>query len=165
MVWGSDKRNAASRASAGVESLIGNRTSIRGDIEFAGGLHVDGHVKGTLVSDPAGDGTLIVSDKGSIEGEIRAPHVVVNGRVTGDIWASERVELAANARVNGNIHYKVLEMAAGAQVTGQLFRTDEPLRQLPAPSAIAAETDQTEDVAAHQQTASRATNGKTKVTS
>lgn len=165
MVWGSDKRNAASRASAGVESLIGNRTSIRGDIEFAGGLHVDGHVKGTLVSDPAGDGTLIVSDKGSIDGEIRAPHVVVNGRITGDIWASERVELAANARVHGNIHYKVLEMAAGAQVTGQLFRADEPLRQLPAPSADTAETEHASDTPAAPQSTPRAANGKSKVSS
>lgn len=161
MVWGSDKRGA-SRASASVDSLIGQRSSIRGDIEFSGGLHVDGLVRGTLVADPAGDGTLMLSDKGAIEGEIRAPHVIINGRVTGDIWASERVELAANARVHGNIHYKVLEMAAGAQVTGQLVRTDEPLKQLAPPAADAAESGG--DAEAVPQ-AARASNGKGKGTS
>jgi cytoskeletal protein CcmA (bactofilin family) len=135
-MFGSDKRAGAKPATS-VESLIGPRTVIRGDVEFAGGLHVDGQVIGTLVADPGGDGTLMLSDKGVIEGEIRAPHVVINGRVSGDIYASERVELAAQARVHGNIHYKVLEMAAGAQVTGQLTRADEPMRQLPAPPAEA----------------------------
>jgi len=135
-MWGNDKRAGGSaKPASSVESLIGPRTVIRGDIEFAGGLHVDGQVIGTLAADPNGDGTLSLSDKGVIEGQIRAPHVVINGRITGDIYASERIELAANARVHGNIHYKVLEMAAGAQVTGQLVRTDEPLKQLPAPAA------------------------------
>lgn len=135
-MFGSDKRAGAKPATS-VESLIGPRTVIRGDVEFAGGLHVDGQVIGTLVADSSGDGTLMLSDKGVIEGEIRAPHVVINGRVSGDIYASERIELAAQARVHGNIHYKVLEMAAGAQVTGQLTRADEPMRQLPAPPAEA----------------------------
>ena len=51
----------------------------------------------------------------------------------GDVIASERVELAAQARVHGNVHYKVLEMAAGAQITGRVVREDEPRKQLPKP--------------------------------
>lgn len=157
-MWGNDKRAGGSaKPASGVESLIGQRTVIRGDIEFAGGLHVDGQVIGTLVADPNGDGTLILSDKGVIEGQVRAPHVVINGRITGDIYASERIELAANARVHGNIHYKVLEMAAGAQVTGQLVRTDEPLKQLPAPAASTDGAD-----AVELPPPARATNGKGK---
>jgi cytoskeletal protein CcmA (bactofilin family) len=55
----------------------------------------------------------------------------------GDIVASERVELAAQARVHGNIYYKLLEMAAGAQVNGQIVREEEPRKQLPKPAAAA----------------------------
>ncbi len=160
-MWGSDKRGGgAPRPANSVESLIGPRTVIRGDVEFAGGLHVDGQVHGSLVADPSGDGTLMLSDKGLIEGQVRAPHVVINGRMNGDIYASERIELAANARVHGNIHYKLLEMAAGAQVTGQLVRTDEPLKQLPAPSAQATPPA---EATASDPPPSRATNGKGKV--
>ena len=68
-----------------------------------------------------------------MEGEVRAPHVIINGVMKGDVIASERVELAAQARVHGNVHYKVLEMAAGAQITGRVVREDEPRKQLPKP--------------------------------
>ncbi len=64
---------------------------------------------------------LTLSDQGSIEGEVRAPVVVINGQLTGDVHAAERVELAANARVQGNVHYRVVEMSAGAQLTGRLI--------------------------------------------
>ncbi len=66
---------------------------------------------------------------------MRAPHVIINGTMKGDVMASERVELAAQARVVGNVHYKVLEMAAGAQITGRVVREDQPRKQLPKPDA------------------------------
>ena len=46
---------------------------------------------------------------------MRAPVVMIDGRLEGDVHATERVELAAKARVQGNVHYKVVEMPAGAQ--------------------------------------------------
>jgi cytoskeletal protein CcmA (bactofilin family) len=50
--------------------------------------------------------------------------VVINGRMTGDVHAFDRIELAAKARVQGNLHYKVVEMSAGAQLTGRLVHAD-----------------------------------------
>lgn len=139
-MFGSDKRKSQARPTSSVDSLIGQRSVIRGDVEFSGGLHVDGQVHGSLNAAADSDGTLILSDKGRIDGEVRAPHVIINGEVNGDIYASERLELAAQARVTGNIHYKVLEMTAGAQVTGRLLRTDEPLKQLSGPALDTAST-------------------------
>lgn len=139
-MFGSDKRKNQARPTSSVDSLIGQRSVIRGDVEFSGGLHVDGQVHGSLNAAADSDGTLILSDKGRIDGEVRAPHVIINGEVNGDIYASERLELAAQARVTGNIHYKVLEMTAGAQVTGRLLRTDEPLKQLSGPAPDTAST-------------------------
>mgnify|MGYP006184355069 CR=1 FL=1 len=81
---------------------------------------------------------LTIADDGHIEGEVRAPVVVISGRMTGDIHAGERIELAANARVNGNIHYKVVEMAAGAMITGRLIHADAPLAQLTGPDTAPA---------------------------
>jgi cytoskeletal protein CcmA (bactofilin family) len=40
--------------------------------------------------------------------------------------------------VNGNIHYKVVEMAAGAMITGRLIHADAPLAQLTGPEAVPA---------------------------
>jgi cytoskeletal protein CcmA (bactofilin family) len=132
-MFGSDKKGA-SRPPVNVDTLIGSRTVIRGDVGFAGGLHVDGKIVGSVVSEPDVEAMLMLSDKGVIEGEVRAPHVVINGQLKGDIVASERVELAAQARVVGNIYYKLLEMAAGAQVSGQIMREEEPRKQLPKPA-------------------------------
>ena len=81
---------------------------------------------------------LTVAEAGSIEGEIRVPVVVIAGQLQGEVYASERVELASNARVTGNIHYKVVEMAAGAMITGRLIHADATLVAVPAAGSAAA---------------------------
>ena len=58
------------------------------------------------------------------------PNVVVNGRVKGDIYAGKHVELAAEARVEGNVYYHLIEMVVGARVDGSLVYT--PPDQQPA---------------------------------
>jgi cytoskeletal protein CcmA (bactofilin family) len=131
-MWGSDKKNQ--RPNLAVDTLIGANTTIRGDVVFAGGLHIDGKVYGSLTAESGQGAVLVLSDKGVIEGELRAPHVVINGQVRGNIYAAERVELAAKAKVTGNIYYRLLEMTAGAEVNGQIVRDEEPLKRLPAPA-------------------------------
>jgi cytoskeletal protein CcmA (bactofilin family) len=130
-MWGSDKKNQ--RPNLAVDTLIGANTTIRGDVVFAGGLHIDGKVYGSLTAESGQGAVLVLSDKGLIEGELRAPHVVINGQVRGNIYAAERVELAAQAKITGNIYYRLLEMTAGAEVNGQIVRDEEPLKRLPAP--------------------------------
>jgi cytoskeletal protein CcmA (bactofilin family) len=68
---------------------------------------------------------LVLSEKGSIEGEIRVPYIIVNGLVVGDIYASESVELAQNARITGNVYYNRIEIAMGAEVNGSLVHYEE----------------------------------------
>jgi len=119
-----------------VETLIGPRVQIRGDILFAGGLYVEGRILGKVVAEDGADGVVTVAQKGLIEGEVHAPVVVICGQLQGDVHASERVELAPNARVYGNIYYKVVEMAAGAMITGRLIHADAPLAQLTGPEAV-----------------------------
>lgn len=108
------------------EGLIGQRMVIDGDVHFSGGLAVDGVVKGSVQVDKDGEGVLVVSQEGTIEGEVHAPQVEVNGTMHGDIIAEERLILGPTARVHGNIYYKVLEMAAGAQVSGQMVFQETP---------------------------------------
>lgn len=129
-MFGSDKRNA--KAVAAINTLIAEGTIIRGDVSFSGGLHLEGLIDGSIAAEGA-DSVLTLSDKGRVNGEVRVSNAIINGGVKGDIFAGERLELAGNARIDGNVHYKVLEMAAGAQVNGKmLYQSDAP-RRLAAP--------------------------------
>ena len=107
-----------------VDTLIGRQTELSGDIRFSGGLHVDGKIKGKVLAAGDKSAVLSVSDAGVIEGDVRVPVIVLNGSVMGDVHASERISLSVKARVTGNIYYKVLEMASGAKVNGQLVHED-----------------------------------------
>jgi cytoskeletal protein CcmA (bactofilin family) len=134
----SDKRN--DRAVAAISTLIAAGTTIRGDVHFTGGLHLEGVIEGSIAAEGA-DAVLTLSDKGRVVGEVRVSNAVVNGTVNGDIHAAERLELAGTARVSGNVHYKVLEMAAGAQVNGKMLYQSDPQRQLPAPEHVDVDVD------------------------
>lgn len=137
-MFGSDKHKTPRHGGHAVETLVGPRAVIRGDVSFSGGLYVEGTIHGKVTGEDAG-AVITLAETGRIEGEVHAPVVVINGHMQGDVHAAERVELAANARVQGNIHYKVVEMAAGATITGRLIHADAPLAQLagPAPVAVA----------------------------
>jgi cytoskeletal protein CcmA (bactofilin family) len=104
-----------------VDALIGPQVIIRGDVEFAGGLYVEGKVIGKLIATEGTQAVLTIAENGVIEGQVVASTVVISGRMDGDVHASERVELTASARVTGNVHYRVVEMAAGAQLSGRLL--------------------------------------------
>ena len=114
-----------------VDSLIGHQSQIVGDLTFNGGLHIDGTIKGNVDTDGDEQATLTLSDRGTIEGEVRVPYVILNGLVNGDVHAYEHVELASSARVEGNVYYRLIEMAMGAEVNGKLVRIaddeNEPL--------------------------------------
>lgn len=103
-----------------IDSLIGAGTRIDGNITFAGGLRIDGDLRGNITAAEGEGGTLVISEHASVEGEIRVAHVVVNGTVNGPIAASESLELLPNARVTGDVEYHRLEMQQGAVVQGRL---------------------------------------------
>jgi cytoskeletal protein CcmA (bactofilin family) len=106
---------------ATIETLVGPKTRINGDVDFAGGLHLDGHINGNVKGDSDQGTFLSISEQGCVEGSVVAPNVVLNGIVKGDIVASNRVELGAKARVLGNVHYTIIETAVGAQINGKLI--------------------------------------------
>lgn len=116
-MWGSSKLK---RQATRIDTLVGRNTEVVGDIAFSGGLHVDGRVNGNIAATTDTNATVSISEHGEVEGEVRVPHVVVNGQVLGDVYASDRLELAPNARVAGNVFYNLIEMAAGAEVNGKL---------------------------------------------
>ena len=102
-----------------ITTLLGARTRIKGDVEFDGGLHLDGTIVGN-VTGAGEDAAISISEGGVVEGSVRAPEVVLNGTVKGDVTATRRVELGPTAKVVGNVIYHLIEMAIGAEVNGKL---------------------------------------------
>lgn len=110
-----------------IGSLIGAGTTVTGDVLFTGGLRIDGVVKGAVrCVDGEKGGMLVVSEHGTVEGEVRTAHLVVAGRIAGPVYASELVELQPKARVTGDVHYRALEMHHGAVVEGTLAHRSAP---------------------------------------
>ena len=62
---------------------------------------------------------------------------VINGELQGDVFASERVELAAKARVLCNVHYRLAGMKAGAILTRRLIHLDAKVEAVRGSTLIA----------------------------
>ncbi len=118
------------RPQGSIDSLVGIGTSIQGDVVFSGGLRVDGEVRGNVRSADEQTGTLVVSEKARIEGEIHVSHCVINGTVQGPVHSAEFLELQSGARVTGDVHYANLEVHLGAIVEGRLVHQIGTVRSL-----------------------------------
>jgi cytoskeletal protein CcmA (bactofilin family) len=131
-----NRKRAGRDAPSHETSLIARGTTIRGDLYFVGALHLEGCIEGTVVAESEG-AVLTVSECGQVIGEVRVPHAVVNGRIDGNLLSDVRLELAAQASISGDVHYRLLEMAAGAKVNGRMVHigADVP-RELAGPKAL-----------------------------
>ena len=108
--------------SSKIDTLVGQGVEVTGDIKFQGGLHLDGTIKGNVSTADKADGTvLVISDRGRVEGDVYVAYAVINGEVIGNVYASEKLELSAKARISGNVEYNLLEMASGAEINGQML--------------------------------------------
>ena len=108
-----------------LSSLIAENVEIAGNILFVDGLRMDGRVKGNVESKSGSKSLLVLSDLGSITGNVRTYDAVINGVINGDLEVDHFLELQANARVTGNITYRQLRMDCGASVDGKLLKIGE----------------------------------------
>ena len=113
-----------------INTLIDKDITVRGNVTYSGGIRVDGSIIGNLTELPGTAGTLIMGDKSRIKGNVSAHTAIIGGDVDGNITCPEYLELHANARVIGDIEYKVIEIHAGAKVFGRLKEVVRDLNQL-----------------------------------
>lgn len=106
-----------------IDSLIGAGTCIEGDLNFSGGMRIDGQVNGNVIAAPGKPSTLVLSEHAMVNGEVDVTHLVVNGIISGPVTASEYLELQSKAKVSGDVHYKTLEIQLGAIVEGRLIHS------------------------------------------
>ncbi|MET1077219.1 MAG: polymer-forming cytoskeletal protein [Pseudomonas sp.] len=132
-MWNKSKPKADLQRFSGKTSVIASGTELQGDLRLQGAVQVDGRVCGNLL---ASEGMVRISVDGRVEGEIRAPHVILDGEVIGDVYASDHLELGPRARVTGNLHYGMMEMAMGAQIEGRLCPLKDVSRPLELPASV-----------------------------
>ena len=138
-MFGKDSRQAR------IDTLIGRESSLQGDLQFVGGLHLDGRITGNVTAQPGTSSSLSISETGAIEGAVTVPNVMLNGSVKGDLYAPERLVLGSTARIHGNVYYGVIEMTLGAEIMGKLTQVLPEAGKVavtdpkpPAPSAVPA---------------------------
>lgn len=106
-------------------SLVSVNVQVAGDLLFTGGVRIDGQVQGNVVGRDGDHGLLVLSEKGTINGNVHVYDAVINGTICGDVEVGHFLELQAGARVTGNITYRQLQMECGAHVDGRLERNGE----------------------------------------
>lgn len=97
-----------------LETIIGNDSTVTGEMNIKGTLRVDGIIEGDIFAD-----WVIVGESGRISGNVKSRGVVVGGRVEGNIDATEIVELKGKGQVTGEISTVKLAMSEGAVFDGR----------------------------------------------
>lgn len=110
-----------------IDSLIGVGTRVEGNVVFAGGLRIDGEVKGdVLAAEGASVSTLVLSEQARIEGKVSVAHLVMNGAVVGPVRVASALEMQSRAKIIGDVEYALIEMHQGAVIEGRLLLIAEP---------------------------------------
>ena len=105
-------------------TVIAQGTRIKGDLSFQGNLDVSGIITGNISANDE-KSQLRILPGGCIKGEVKVPFMLINGTVEGDIYAAKHLEFSSDAKVNGNIHYSLIEIEKGAQVFGNFYQNDK----------------------------------------
>ena len=128
------------RKAVAIQTLIGSNSHIDGDLKFEGGCHIDGVVNGSVLGGNDPEAYLSISEHGQVQGNVNVPRLGLSGAVQGDVVVTERAELGPTARVTGNVHYNLIEIAAGAEINGQLIH-EAPAAKKPATDERAVSAD------------------------
>ena len=101
----------------GEMTRIGKSVLIKGELSCREDLYIDGQVEGTI--DPKGN-RLIIGPNGSIKANVNACAVIVQGKLEGNIHASDRVDLKLSASVVGDVTTQRISIDEGAHLKGSV---------------------------------------------
>ena len=110
-----------------VRNLIGNGTTIKGDIESNGDIRIDGHLIGSLKS----NGKVVIGQTGVLEGDLTCKQAEVSGVVKGNINTEELTALKATSKVEVDLTTKQLLIEVGAQFTGKCMMGQQSTVAMP----------------------------------
>jgi cytoskeletal protein CcmA (bactofilin family) len=96
---------------------IGKSVVIKGELNGSEDLTIEGHVEGTI---QLRDHVLTIGPNGRIKAQVFAKSVIVLGEVTGNVTASEKVDIRDNGSVDGDIVSPRVAIAEGAHFRGSV---------------------------------------------
>ena len=97
-------------------AFIGSNLTIDGTVSGSEPVLIEGTVRGKINL----SGDLRIGTKGRVEATVHAKNVTVEGKLTGDVSADDKVELVASATVDGNIKAPKIVVAEGARFRGSV---------------------------------------------
>lgn len=109
---GSDKINA----------LLGAGTEFDGKLSFKGTVRIDGKFSGEIKA----EGTLIVGEEANLNAEVFVNTLVLKGHMSGNVTATNAVELVKTGKLHGNITTPSLSVEKGAVFQGQSKMDEKP---------------------------------------
>jgi len=112
--------NAGGRAETHLETVIGAESFFQGTLRSKGSVRIDGKIEGGVSAEG-----VILGEGGEVQGDVSARTVVVGGRVTGNIHATESLELLNKSQVFGDLHAPQLLIAEGAVFEGSCLMASE----------------------------------------
>ena len=124
---------------------IGKSVVIKGELNGSEDLTIEGHVEGTI---QLKDHVLTIGPNGRIKAQVFAKSVVVLGEVTGNVTASDKVDIRDNGSVDGDIISPRVAIAEGAHFRGSVDMqrkagTPQPQAGKPEPAKQGAPQPQT----------------------
>lgn len=99
----------------GIETFLGLEASLEGRLAFEGTVRIDGHFTGSIEGN---EGVMVIGEKAVIDADILVHTAVVYGEVSGNIRATNRIELHQPARVFGDLSSPVVIIDAGVVFHG-----------------------------------------------
>lgn len=114
------RKKSNQKPCSAIDTLYGAQTTVKGNTTFHGGLRVDGEVKGNITAASEDDSTLVLGEHAEVVGNVKVTHLTVAGKLRGNVYCSQRIELLSTANVSGELHYKQIDIAQGASVTAIL---------------------------------------------
>jgi cytoskeletal protein CcmA (bactofilin family) len=109
---------------------------LEGRLQFEGTARIDGQFQGEIFTPDI----LLIGDEAQVSGQIEADVIVISGQFTGEMVATQRVEIQAPAVVRGTIQTAILQVEEGAVFEGKTKMLG-PLPSLQSERVVAATTD------------------------
>jgi cytoskeletal protein CcmA (bactofilin family) len=112
--------SSPSKSDVHLETIIGAESDFQGTLRSKGSVRIDGKIEGGVAAEG-----VILGDRGEVQGDISARTVVIGGKVTGNIHATESLELLTKCQVFGDLHAPQLLIAEGAIFEGSCLMASE----------------------------------------
>jgi cytoskeletal protein CcmA (bactofilin family) len=124
-----------SKVTGGDSAVIGRSIQINGDLRGDEDLRIEGDVNGTV---ELKNNSLTIGKEGRVKADVYARSIAVDGETKGDLYATERISIHVNARVQGNVISPRVSIEEGAHFKGSIEMNPAAVEKVLGKSAASA---------------------------